>query len=707
MSSQLKVQELRDALAERGLDTSGTKAVLVARLDAYEIDKSSKKRDASVVDDGHANGGKRVKTDSQGVSDDKEIDGYTVVELRAALAKRGLSTAGTKKTLQSRLLEAINGDQNDKNDNFAKSGDNREEKEYFDEESKEDESKKDISSYSVADLRSALAERGLSTTGTKKTLHSRLLEAMRSSEADDTIEEDDGEDCDGKERNKEEKIVTSTKKGRAVLDNHLPDHIKSRFHVLETVEGIYDAMLNQTNVGDNNNKFYVIQVLESDDGLGQYYVYNRWGRVGAKGQDKLFGVLQRETAISEFEAKFLDKTRNTWAQRANFEPVKNKYTWLERDYNDDAEASESKAKDIAKKPSIPKAPKESKLDSRLAQFISCICSVDMMKQQMMEIGYDANKMPLGKLSKTTILKGYEALKRIAAVLEGSATGSLERLSSEFYTVIPHDFGFQRMSNFIIDTNPKLKRKLEMVEALGEIQLATKLLQDEDEEDPVYSSYQRLKCQLEPLEHSHEEFEWIKGYLQNTHAKTHASYGLEILQVFKASREDEGERFKKFAGVQNRMLLWHGSRLTNWTGILSQGLRIAPPEAPVTGYMFGKGVYFADMVSKSANYCCTSAHNPIGVLLLCEVALGDMRELQYADYNADKLPSGKLSTKGVGGTEPDSKESKVLPDGLIVPMGKPVQKNGNTGGLLYNEYIVYNVEQIRMRYVLQVKFKYRH
>ena len=30
------------------------------------------------------------------------------------------------------------------------------------------------------------------------------------------------------------------------------------------------------------------------------------------------------------------------------------------------------------------------------------------------------------------------------------------------------------------------------------------------------------------------------------------------------------------------------RLTNFVGILSQGLRIAPPEAPVTGYMFGKG-----------------------------------------------------------------------------------------------------------------------
>lgn len=28
--------------------------------------------------------------------------------------------------------------------------------------------------------------------------------------------------------------------------------------------------------------------------------------------------------------------------------------------------------------------------------------------------------------------------------------------------------------------------------------------------------------------------------------------------------------EQFSGTKNRMLLWHGSRLTNWTGILSQG-----------------------------------------------------------------------------------------------------------------------------------------
>ena len=40
-------------------------------------------------------------------------------------------------------------------------------------------------------------------------------------------------------------------------------------------------------------------------------------------------------------------------------------------------------------------------------------------------------------------------------------------------------------------------------------------------------------------------------------------------------------------------------------------------------MFGKGIYFADMVSKSANYCYANPSNPYGLLLLCEVALGKM------------------------------------------------------------------------------------
>ena len=121
------------------------------------------------------------------------------------------------------------------------------------------------------------------------------------------------------------------------------------------------------------------------------------------------------------------------------------------------------------------------------------------------------------------------------------------------------------------------------------------------------------------------------------------------------------------------MLWHGSRLTNFVGILSQGLRIAPPEAPVTGYMFGKGVYFADMVTKSANYCFTNPANNTGLMLLCEVALGGMNEKFYADYYANLLPPGKHSTKGVGKTAPGS--GQFIEDGKVyVPSGKGVSTN---------------------------------
>lgn len=95
-----------------------------------------------------------------------------------------------------------------------------------------------------------------------------------------------------------------------------------------------------------------------------------------------------------------------------------------------------------------------------------------------------------------------------------------------------------------------------------------------------------------------------------------------------------------------------------------------------------------------------------MLLLCEVALGEMAELLTAKYDADKLPQGKLSTKGVGATAPDMSEIETLEDGVVVPLGHPKKQLTAKASLLYNEYIAYNVDQIRMRYVVQVNFNFK-
>ncbi|XP_030543276.1 poly [ADP-ribose] polymerase 2 isoform X2 [Rhodamnia argentea] len=625
-----------------------------------------------------------------------------VDELRTELAQRGLSTTGTKPTLARRLQAALTKE----NKQAADSGDHGKRERDLDTPNGDSDGPSKLKAFDkfrklgIQQLREEAQRRGISSSGSKKELLERLCCGDAEEEPATANELAAKEEAAATDEVKTEKLITATKKGVAVLDQWLPDHIKANYHVLQQGDDVYDAMLNQTNVGDNNNKFFAIQLLESDDGAA-FMVYYRWGRVGVRGQDKLQGPYTSQgTAINEFVQKFYAKTRNHWFNRKEFICYPKCYTWLEMDYGGKEE------QEVSTEPAVTTSQlRESKLESRIAKFLSLICNISMMKQQMMEIGYNAEKLPLGKLSKSTILKGYDVLKRIADLIGQSDRKKLEQLSSEFYTVIPHDFGFKKMREFVIDTPQKLKSKLEMVEALGEIEVASKLLRDDigTEEDPLYARYQRLGCKLTPLEVGSQEYMLIATYMHNTHAKTHSSYTVDIVQIFRVSREVETELFSKFSSTSNRMLLWHGSRLTNWTGILSQGLRIAPPEAPATGYMFGKGVYFADMFSKSANYCFANSAATAGVLLLCEVALGDMVELLHAKYDADKLPAGKLSTKGVGATSPDPSEAQALEDGVVVPLGRPKEQSDCKGALLYNEYIVYNVDQIRMRYVVQVNF----
>ncbi len=45
-------------------------------------------------------------------------------------------------------------------------------------------------------------------------------------------------------------------------------------------------------------------------------------------------------------------------------------------------------------------------------LIELIFDINMMNKQMVQIGYNVDKMPLGKLSKDNIKKGYGILKEL-------------------------------------------------------------------------------------------------------------------------------------------------------------------------------------------------------------------------------------------------------------------------------------------------------
>ena len=99
---------------------------------------------------------------------------------------------------------------------------------------------------------------------------------------------------------------------------------------------------------------------------------------------------------------------------------------------------------------------------------------------MLEMNYDTKKAPLGKLTKQQIKAGYEALKEIEALVNaGKTTGpAIIDACNRFYTKIPHDFGFNKPP--MINTLDAIKQKVNLLEALGEIEIAMKVLQDKTE-----------------------------------------------------------------------------------------------------------------------------------------------------------------------------------------------------------------------------------
>ncbi|CAG8824391.1 9576_t:CDS:1, partial [Dentiscutata erythropus] len=82
--------------------------------------------------------------------------------------------------------------------------------------------------------------------------------------------------------------------------------------------------------------------------------------------------------------------------------------------------------------------------------------------------------------------------------------------------------------------------------------------------------------------------------------------------------------------------------------------------------------------------------------------GDMLELVSSDYYAgDRVKKeGKHCTKGMGRIVPDPKGYVTLKNGTIVPCGKGKEMNDTTKYLGYNEYIVYDVNQISQKYLLK-------
>ncbi|KAI1209496.1 PARP-domain-containing protein [Annulohypoxylon truncatum] len=479
---------------------------------------------------------------------------------------------------------------------------------------------------------------------------------------------------------------------------------------------IYDASLNLASNSSNMNKFYRLQLLRS---IGnKFYCRVRWGRVGVRGTTKVHGDGTEGEARYHFNAKFQDKTGLGWVNRAH-PPRPKKYIFIERSY--DMEREEEPDDQVGQKSHLAKPVQE---------LMKLIFNQHFFAATMAELNYNSTKLPLGQLSKWTITRGYEALTNLSALLNNPCLATtqhhttfdsaVEELSNLYFSLIPHVFG--RNKPPIIKDLALLKKEIELLESLSDMKDA-QLLMKEKEKDKLHPTDQQFNSlgldEMTVLDSHSQEFLELKDLLLKTQGATH-QVNYEISQIFRISRQGEKERLEgTYSPPQNRRLLWHGSRCTNFGGILSQGLRIAPPEAPVNGYsmslflldspLFGKGVYLADTSSKSANYCCPGSSNGHALLLLCEAELGNVVQpaMSYAPYAAETAKAnGFISTWGQGRNVPAQWKDAgcIHPSlkGVKVPDTQGMVGTNIPSSLIYNEYICYDVAQVRLRYLFRIR-----
>ncbi|KAL3852915.1 hypothetical protein ACJMK2_016521 [Sinanodonta woodiana] len=515
----------------------------------------------------------------------------------------------------------------------------------------------------------------------------------------------------GKKTKKEEVEEEDTKPRTlkdAILSLKTADKLKKKSHKPDeyfylsdkaTVVDDYDCMLNQTNIGNNNNKYYMIQVLQ----VGRmFYSWNRWGRVGEVGANAVKGPIDKASAIKDFEKKFSDKTKNKWANRDSFKPVPGKYTLIEMASDEDVVDAPAESMST-----VDENVKECTLDKETQELIQLIFDNDMFSDAMKKFDIDVKKMPLGKLSKTQIAKGFEVLDEIEKELNAKKTSKLNELSSRFYTVIPHDFG--RKVPPVINDVETLRQKMDMLLVLGDIEVAQSLQKEKEQtkkssEDkvphPLDVNYGLLKCKLELLTPKSKEFKILETYTKRTNSRS----GPKIKYIWRVDRDGEGDRFKQHDDIKERKLLWHGTSVAVVVAILKSGLRIMPH----SGGRVGKGIYFASENSKSAGYVEPAGKlGNTGIMFLNEVALGKEHHIIMGNGKLTKAPAGYDSIVAKGMTEPDPTLDTILTlEGkkVVVPQGKPINQPAyKNSSFDQSEYLIYKESQNRIRYLFMMEF----
>lgn len=396
-------------------------------------------------------------------------------------------------------------------------------------------------------------------------------------------------------------------------------------------------MLNYADIVNNNNKYYEI-ILQQGTGTYPFRVYTKYGRVNLSAKE---------------EGRFFNSVYDAQAEYSKILKSKLRKGYVEIEL-DDGTKSQAKV-------NVPiKASTPAITNNKVLNLIS--------KLYTLTTSYVTKSIdtPLGKLSANQVAKGVHVLNQIEEALKNNDTRNIDILTNQFYAIIPKSFG--RTANYSklrIDTFDKILDKRELLDVIASVVQVQSSL-----ESQIEQKYAALGIKLRYVEPSESEYQRVRSKIEGTQGNTH-HFKIKVKNIFEVQDMTGYRNFNPYNVPV--MELFHGTRKENVLGIMQKGILIKPSTAVHAGSMFGAGAYFADCSTKSAQYTdgFNNVRNQDQYFFVCDVATGKIKEYMDAQPSLRSAPNGYHSVKGCAGRS-----------------------------LRYNEYIVFNTNQVRIRYIVE-------
>jgi len=428
-------------------------------------------------------------------------------------------------------------------------------------------------------------------------------------------------------------------------------------------------------IGSNHNKLYVITLFDNDD------VQTEWGRTGKALQSKTFFGAGRTFFDKKIHEKLNKSSKKSYTEVSILDADGGSIVQTA------STASSSELKNIAKQQIQYSCPEVAKLIDYLVK----VNRHDIYKATGGKIEWNSAKglftTPLGIVEPASVAQARTLLTTLGDCVAKNdwKSKSFTRTLEDYLTLVPQDIGMKFIPQNILPdlaTVQKQNSILDALEASYDAVTTAPVKKDSAEKKDTKDAPKLFNLKLVLIDPHDTEFKRIDRKYRDSKGNHYDVQSYFPVAVWAVEMVDAAAAFDKYGKpLGNVQELFHGTKGSSVISILSKNLIIPPASSPyVTGRLFGNGVYFSDMGTKSIRYA-TGAWSSYGTtervfMFIAQVACGKQHTPNGYQSGNYRLPSGYDSCFAKAGMS----------------------------GVQHNEQIVYNTAQVNLRYLIEFRQK---